>query len=96
MVQKKKTKKQAFTLPAESMIMALGAAAILRDKTYDVLSQALEQTKWVGKSQKEIQSKLMASGEKEYARMMRDVERTLNQAMKQAKKPIKKAARKKR
>lgn len=78
------------------MIMALGAAAILRDKTYDVLSQALEQTKWVGKSQKEIRSKLMVSGEKEYARMMRDVERTLNQAMKQAKKPIKKAVRKKR
>lgn len=80
-------------LPTEPMIIALGAAAILRDKTYDVLSQALEQTKWVGKSQQEIQKKLMASGEKEYARMMRDTERMLNQAMKQAKKPIKKKKR---
>lgn len=80
-------------IPAEPMIMALGAAAILRDKTYDALATALEQTKWVGKSQKEIQKKLMSSGEKEYARLMRDVERTLDRAMKQAKKPVTSAKR---
>ncbi len=82
-----------MNIPAEPMIMALGAAAILRDKTYDALATALEQTKWVGKSQKEIQKKLMSTGEKEYARLMRDVERTMNAAMKQAKKPIKTAKR---
>ncbi|MCC6563753.1 hypothetical protein IT087_02575 [Candidatus Uhrbacteria bacterium] len=89
MAKKQTKRKPTMKLPTESVIMALGAAAILRDKTYDALSMALEQTKWVGKSQKEIQKKLMSSGEREYARLMRDAERTLDRAMKQAKKPIK-------
>lgn len=94
---KKKTKarKMKFKLPTEPLLMGLGAAAILRDKTYDVLTEALEQTKWMGKSQKQIQSKLLATGEKEYARLMRDVEKSFNMAMKRAERSMPSTKRKK-
>lgn len=91
MPKKKSSKKgAAVNVPKEPMIMALGLAAIMREKTYDVLEQALEQTKWIGKSQKELQNTLLSRGEKEYARLVKDVERSLDTAMKQMKKPIKK------
>lgn len=94
---KKKTKarKMEFKLPTEPLLMGLGAAAILRDKTYDVLTEALEQTKWMGKSQKQIQSKLLSTGEKEYARLMRDVEKSFNMALKRAERSMPSTKRKK-
>lgn len=93
---KKTTRKKAVAIPTEPLLIGLGAASILREKTYDVLAEVLEQTKWLGKSQKDMQKKLLAAGEKEYARMVRDVERSLDIAMKRAKKPLKKKAGKKK
>lgn len=92
---KKSARKKSVTVPTEPMLIALGAASIFRDKTYDVMAQVLEETKWIGKSRKDMQKKLLAAGEKEYARMLRDVEKSLDVAMKRAEKPLKKSAVKK-
>lgn len=73
-------------LPTKSMLVGIGLAALLREKTYEVVAQILEQTKWLGTKPEKIQQTLLSRGEREYSRLVREVERNLDKMMKSVQK----------